>query len=315
MVLKNVKKLRVWTERERFHGKVLKCLTVILQTKGCYWNRCLMCGFSKELNSKTRFTLREQIEMAVKGEEFDVLKIFTSGSFFDSREVPDEFRSYLYTLLQSMDVKKLIVESRPEFIRDGVMNELASMPFEAEVGIGLETSNDFIRQNCINKGFTFRDFTEAAKKLRDYGIRVKTYLLLKPPFLSEKEAIEDAVHSSMDVMDYTDIVSLNLMYIPSNTYVEKLWCRKLYRPPWLWSAIEVLRRVRSGEMEIVCDPVAAGSERGPHNCRKCDKYVAEAIKKFSLSQNLADLNVSCDCIRIWQKIVEFESYSRVPLVQ
>ncbi|AEA47197.1 archaeosine biosynthesis radical SAM protein RaSEA [Archaeoglobus veneficus] len=311
-----VKPVASWIEKERFHGKAVRCLTVILRTRGCYWQRCLMCGFSYASDSRIGLEeLKEQIDEAVRDKEFEVLKIFTSGSFFDAREVPPEFREYLYSLMRSMSVKKLIVESRPEFVKDEALKELASMPFEAEVGIGLETSNDFIRENCINKGFTFEDFVRAAEKLKDYGVRVKAYLLLKPPFLSEGEAIEDAIRSSMDVAEYADIISLNLMYIPSNTYVERLWQRNLYRPPWLWSAIEVLRQVRSEGIEIMCDPVAAGSERGPHNCRKCDRDVAMAIKEFSLSQNVADLDVSCDCVHIWQRVVELERYSRLPLVR
>jgi len=311
-----VVKAKAWIENERFHGKIVKCLTVILKTKGCYWSRCLMCGFPSESDESIGFKeLREQIDKAVSNREFDVLKIFTSGSFLDEREIPAEFRSYLYDLIQSVGVKKLIVESRPEFVKERILEELASMPFETEVGIGLETSNDFIRENCINKGFTFEDFVKAVKKLRKYGIRVKAYLLLKPPFVSEKEAIEDALRSSMDIKELVDVISLNLMYIPSKTYVERLWRRNLYRPPWLWSAVEVLRKVSNEGMEIISDPVAAGSIRGPHNCGRCDRKVEKAIRNFSLSQNVEDLNVSCDCIHIWRRVLEFENYSRIPLVE
>ena len=119
----------------------------------------------------------------------------------------------------------------------------------------------------------------------------------------------------MDIKELVDVISLNLMYIPSKTYVERLWQRNIYRPPWLWSAVEVLRKVSNEGIEIISDPVAAGSIRGPHNCGRCDRDVEKAIRNFSLSQNVEDLNVSCDCIHIWQRVLEFENYSRIPLVE
>ncbi len=63
------------------------------------------------------------------------------------------------------------------------------------MAIGLETSSDLIRKHSINKGFTFRDFVNAAEVAKVNGVAVKTYLMLKPPFLSEKQALEDIVTS------------------------------------------------------------------------------------------------------------------------
>ena len=64
---------------------------------------------------------------------------------------------------------------------------LKNKPFE--LAFGLETSSDRIRKDSINKGFTFRDFVRAAEIARKNGATVKAYLMLKPLFLSERQAL------------------------------------------------------------------------------------------------------------------------------
>ncbi len=300
---KKEKPVACWVEKERLNSKVVDCLTVILRTRGCSWRKCLMCGFSISANVSEEH-LKKQIDFAIsKYGVRDVLKIFTSGSFFDEREIPPKFREYVYSLVE----KKLIVESRPEYVYN-----CDFPPFELEVGIGLETSNDFVRDVCINKGFSFKDYTRAATFLKSRNVKVRTYLLLKPPFLSEREAIEDCLKSIADCSDYTDTVSINPVYVPKNTYLEKIWKAKIYRPPWLWSAVEVLKRgVEILENKnVICDPVGAGSVRAAHNCGKCDRAFYSAIKKFSIDQKIEALNLSCECESLWKAYMECESVAR-----
>lgn len=300
----------VWIEKERYHGEVVDCLTVILRTRGCSWNKCLMCGYKRDTNPNvTTSDLKSQMDKALKKGRAKILKIFTSGSFF---ELGKDFRDYVYDLVKKHGFEKLIVESRPEYVYK-VDEDIDKIDFELEVGIGLETSNDFVRDVCINKGFTFDDFKRAAEFLRGKGFRVKVYLLLKPPFLSEREAIEDSLKSIEDVKNLADVVSLNPTNVPSNTYLETIWKKGLYRPPWLWSVVEILKRAN---VEIISDPVGAGSLRGPHNCGRCDKEVLKAIREFSLTQDKSIFeNLSCRCLKIWEKVLELEDYSRIPLVK
>lgn len=300
----------VWIEKERYHGEIVDCLTVILRTRGCSWNRCLMCGYRRDTDPRvTTFDLISQMEKALKKGKAKILKIFTSGSFF---ELNKDFRDFVYNTVKEYGFERLSVESRPEYVYR-INEDVDKIDFELEIGIGLETSNDFIRDFCINKGFTFDDFKRAAEFLKDGGFRVKVYLLLKPPFLSEREAIEDSLKSIGDVRNLTDIVSLNPTNVPSNTYLETLWKKGLYRPPWLWSVVEVLRKA---SIEIISDPVGAGTLRGPHNCGRCDRNVVEAIRKFSLTQDKSVLeNLDCKCLKIWEMILELEDYSRIPLTK
>jgi|Deesub1362A_J573_1020465.scaffolds.fasta_scaffold00187_37 hypothetical protein len=277
-----------------------------------------MCGYIRDTDpGVTQQDLLKQFysalsALAEKSDVPDVVKIFTSGSYFDSREVSKDTREKISLKLEELEIKKLIVESRPEFVTEEVLDEFDGRKFQLEVGIGLESASDFVRDILVNKGFTFQEFEDAAKFLRHRGFRVKAYLLLKPPFLSESEAIADVVHSAVRIKKLVDVVSINPTNVQKGTLVERLWERKLYRPPWLWSAVEAVKQIRNEGIEVICHPVGRG-KRSPHNCGKCDDVVSKALRKFSLYQDLNILDLKCWCMEEWIKAVELERFSRIPL--
>lgn len=304
----------VWSSQDLLNGRPVKSLTIILRTVGCRWNRCAMCGYASEGAPATAEDLMVQFNAAMKklsgGDQ--VVKIYTSGSFLDPLEMPEETRAKILTDLQIRGIEKLVVESRPEYITSVRVDECLSM-IDTEFAIGLETANDLVREKVIRKGFTFQDFIDAAKTVHDQGGKVKAYLLLKPPFLSEGEAIRDAIYSAKAAGQHADILSLNLCNIQRGTLVERLWERGEYRPPWLWSAVEVLKGV---SFPIICDPVGAGTRRGPHNCGECDAVITKAIRSHDLAQDPGIFDdLDCKCKDAWLKIVELEEQTfGTPLV-
>ncbi|MBE8540105.1 archaeosine biosynthesis radical SAM protein RaSEA [Geoglobus acetivorans] len=302
--------MKAWIERERLDGEVVDCLTVILPTRGCGWDKCYMCSYTLDSDrNATQETVYRAFEKAAGKKQVEVLKIFTSGSFFDEGEVERETREKIYRRAVELGFRKLVVESRPEFLTEAVVEEISQADIEIEIGIGLETSNDFYREHLINKGFSFEEYRNAVERVGSVA-RIKTYLLLKPPLLTEKEAMEDMKKSIEDVKPYTDVVSLNLMTIHSGTYVEKLWREGVYRPPWLWSAVEILKWA---DLDILCDPVAGGKRRGPHNCFKCDSSVVDEIRRFSLTGDKGVFETDCECKEKWKLALEAEDLIEKPL--
>ena len=179
-----------------------------------------------------------------------------------------------------------------------------------EISIGLETSNDFIREHSINKGFTFTDYNKAVKTLKKYKFNLKTYVLVKPPFLTEKEAIEDCKNTITKVRNLSDTISLNPTNVQRNTVVEYLWKRSQFRPPWLWSIVEILKKSKINDKRkaIKCDIAGGGSNRGAHNCKKCNRLVLDAIANFSLSQNENVFDgLECECRDQWLDQIDFEN--------
>lgn len=305
----------VWSGREIFETSPLNSVTIILRTVGCYWKNCLMCGFKNDcLPQVTSEDLRDQIDQVFlsfpEDNEDLIVKIYTSGSFFDEREVPKAVQEEFLTRLgDDSRVRKVIIETRPEFVREDNISEYASLFERFDIAIGVETSNDAIRASCFNKNFSFKDFTHASGIAEEFGAGIKAYLLLKPPFLSERSALEDVVRSSRDVSEYASTISINLCNIQNHTKVYEMWQRGEYRPPWLWSAVEALIRVKSElkETVILSDPLASGQRRGPHNCGICDSKVSDAIREFSLTQDATVLErLDCNCRELFRKVIELE---------
>jgi radical SAM enzyme (TIGR01210 family) len=298
----------IWRSEDLLDGHVAASLTMILRTSGCRWNRCTMCGYAGVGAPATAEHLIAQFERAMQRSSPDVqvVKIYTSGSFLDPSEMPPSARGEILRQLETSGIKRLVIESRPEYITARSVEECLSF-LETEFAIGLETGSDLIREHLIRKGFSFQDFVEASGVVHDRGGRIKAYLLLKPPLLSEGEALRDAIASAKAARKYADILSLNLCNVQRNTAVERMWERGEYRPPWLWSALEVLK---SAEGPIVCDPVAAGTRRGPHNCGECDAAVAGAIRAHALSQDRSVFEgLQCPCQADWRDLMELEEIS------
>jgi len=314
---KNKKPVSSWLDYDFFkeEQKAIKSLTVILRTAGCYWRKCTMCGYWQESADVTQHDILAQLEHSLRNspdEEF-MLKIFTSGSFLDEREISSDTRKEIAEVVEKRkEIKKLIVETRPEFVSAEKIEHLKAVE-HLELAIGLETANDFIRSNYINKGFSFDDYRTAAKIVNECGATVKTYLLLKPPFVSEKKAIEDVIKSADLVSDYSSTISLNLCNVQNYTHLEYLWKKKYYRPPWLWSVVDAIKEIKDKrDVVVMSDPVGAGHKRGPHNCGNCDFKIKEAIKEFNITQDLDVLErleaIDCECKEVWQALIKFDDF-------
>jgi radical SAM enzyme (TIGR01210 family) len=312
-----------WTGVDLVDGVQKKTLTIIFRSAGCRWGKaggCTMCGYVYDCASQppTLEDYKAQLAKALrKAENFSefMVKIFTSGSFLDEYEVPLEARNaILETLANDPRIIKVLVETRPNYVTELNIQEclkiLKNKPFE--LAFGLETSSDKIRRDSINKGFAFKDFVRAAEIAKKQGVTVKAYLMLKPLFLSERQALEDILHSIGDAAPYADTISINLCNVQKGTLVETLWEKGQYRPPWLWSIIEILKEAKASypALPLMSDPVGAGSKRGPHNCKVCSSDVAQALRDFSLSQDTADLDkINCDCKELWKKVLELEDFT------
>jgi len=351
---------RVWLDEDNTPEGVRQSLTIILNTGGCRWARaggCTMCGYvaeSVEGGSVSHEALLDQVEACLDHEAEHIgeqrspgsrtqsgdadgraplVKIYTSGSFLDEREVPAETRDAIAETFA--DRERMVVESLPDFVEASKLRDFTDRGIETDVAIGLETATDRVRHDCVNKYFDFADFEAACAEARAAGAAgeraatagsreeraaagVKAYLLLKPPFLSESEAIADVKRSvrRCAAVEGCHTVSMNPTNVQRYTMVERLYHDGGYRPPWLWSVAEVLEATADVDAIVVSDPVGHGSDRGPHNCGDCDDRVQTAIKDFDLRQDPSVFEqVSCACEATWEAVVEREKSYSLPLVR
>lgn len=317
-----------WTTTSIIGRSKGTALSIVLTTLGCSHARgesggCTMCSYLLDGTEKTPSAAQLLQQFQVAMAKLDDMKpplsvkLYTSGSFLDIEEVTLESRKVIIDAIEKdQRIAEVIIESRPEYVTHETMQNIRQHLGDRriEIGIGLESSNDSIRHLCINKGFSLEDFRNAVTIAKEFNIGVRAYVLLKPPFLSEKAALEDAVQTIVDCGSLgVSTVSVNPVNVQKFTLVERLWEREGYRPPWLWSLVEVLKRSRDSldsDINIVCDPVASGKQRGVHNCGRCDAIITDKIHRFSLSQNSEEFDaLSCDCITQWKHVLQHEEIS------
>ena len=319
-----------WIASARVGREQGTALAIVLSTIGCAHARsdsggCTMCSYlldgvqerptSEQIVSQFKFALTE-----LDGKPAPLsVKIYTSGSFLDEEEVPDEARiSILNSIAGDERIREVVLESRPEYLTDAILSDVRSILGDriVEIGMGLESASDTVRSLCINKRFDLQMFKEALKTAKKYNIGMRAYVLLKPPLLTERDALQDALTTIEEAKTLgVTTVSLNPVNVQKDTLVERLWTRGNYRPPWLWSVLEVIRQASKTSdewMKIICDPVAGGKRRGAHNCGKCDSMIVDAIRRFSLTQDSAVFeNLTCDCISQWEHVLKHEDFSLV----
>ncbi len=265
-----------------------------------------MCGYNLASDAGIGLEdLRAQLETAKErydGENF--VKIYTSGSFLDAREIPMELREEVVDAFG--EAERILFESRPEFVTEENIQDLKDR--RISVAMGLESGTDRVLRDCVRKGFTTADYERAAFLLRAKGIPLRTYLLLKPPFLTEREAIEDARRSIAYASPYSESVSVNPVNVQKETVLEGLWRRGDYRPPWLWSLAEVLKEGKGLEgTRLFSSPSGGGTPRGVHNCLDCDRGFLEAIERFTFSQDEREFEgLDCRCRLEWKALVEVQ---------
>jgi radical SAM enzyme (TIGR01210 family) len=299
----------LWKEKDMADGRVVDTMVIILRTRGCFWSKeggCHMCGYNSASSSAvTTEDLLAQLDAAMeryRDEPF--VKIYTSGSFLDDNEVPPEVRTEVFRRFSGTE--RLLFESRPEFVLPA---RVAGLPPQVTVALGLESANDAVLRESIHKGFSVADHRRAAQILQDAKLDIRNYVLLKPPFLSERAAIRDSLQTIRFASSYSTEISINPLNVQRGTLVERLWKRGNYRPPWIWSLMQVMEQGWTEDgPRIVSSPSGGGTPRGVHNCRDCDGELLKAIERFSFNQDVQELQGhDCGCRKRWHGALEAEA--------
>ena len=302
-------------------GRKIKRLIIYMRSSGCQWmlednGGCAMCGhlagstLGVPIKAEDYIQQFDNIISQITFADIPMLCVYNAGSFFNDKEMPIEARMHIYNSINKLkQIKHVIFESRAEFIRDHDMHYLReNLPDKRlEIGIGLESSNEFIREVCLNKGLDLNNFLDSLKVMKRYDINSLAYIVLKPPFLDEKPAIEDAITSiNWAFKNGVDVVSLEPVSVQYYTLIHLLYNMKLFRPPWLWSVFEVIKNtgtnglIRIGGVEYFPPPSVSS-----HNCPSCNDFCVNAVEEYNTSNDLSiisnALKMECTtCKKIWE---------------
>jgi hypothetical protein len=234
------------------------------------------------------------------------IDLFVSGSLFNSDEVPEEAQAVLIERAARVPgARRILVETRPEYATHTRLARAraAAGDVRLEVAIGLESADDDIRERRICKGFTWESFERAAGRVRAHDIDLLVHLLLKPIDTGEREAIEDLVTSAERVFALGARVGLQPCFVAPDTPVERAFEAGSYRPPWLWSVVEVVERIAPrGPVYVGLSDEGMGPQRSAHNCGTCDGAVTAALTEFNRTQQTGPLaHLTCTCRDQWSR--------------
>jgi hypothetical protein len=306
--------------REIFKGVCHNRAVIYLLSNGCEWalnsaHGCTMCGHLVKQRRKNDhipaadFIHQFEDEFAqIDFKKNPLLNLYNNGSFFNERELPPQARMEILKRIDSNpDIKMLVVETRPEFVTAEKLKEMRMLVRgkHIEVAVGLELKNDFFRRLCLNKGFSLKRYNQAARIITKYGY-LRTYVFLKPPFLSEKESIEHAVETVLYAFARgSKTVSLEACTVQDFTLVKYLFNQNMYTPPWLWSILEVVKRSKAaGKLIIGMFRFYPSPTTVPYNCEHCSKVVMDSIREYNhtLDVKVFD-NLDCDCKKKWKSVI------------
>lgn len=223
-------------------GKIEDVATLFLTNRECPF-RCLMCDLWKHTTSETVpvGAIPEQIDYALSQlGPAKHIKLYNSGNFFDPRAIPVEDHQEIVT--RCRDFTSVIVENHPRLTDSRCLtfrDALAETGTKLEIALGLETVHPQVLPK-LNKRMTPDDFAKAAEFLVDAGIRVRAFILLRPPFLSEAEGVEWALRSIEFAFNCGVDCCAVIPTRGGNGIMEQLNALGHYAPPAISSLEEVL---------------------------------------------------------------------------
>jgi radical SAM enzyme (TIGR01210 family) len=120
------------------------------------------------------------------------IKLYNSGSFFDPRAIPvDEFVAIAERVKA---FERVIVECHPALVGESSLRFRDLLQSPLEVAMGLETVHPEILE-ALNKRMSLPQFASAARFLLDHEMDLRVFILVKPPFMREADAVSWAARS------------------------------------------------------------------------------------------------------------------------
>jgi len=198
---------------------------IILSSGQCSWKKCFACGWGQLKAPVNESFLKKRVE-SESYDNFKTVKIFVSGSFLDDKQFPREFRKWLAGFLKQKGIKKLVVESRPEFITQESLNDFKD--FDFTVGIGLECADNEVLKK-YEKGFKVEDYLKAVELLHKNNMHVRTYLMVNIPFGSI-ELLDKSVEFVEKHSKQEDYLVLINTFPHSKSRLFNLWIKGEWSP-------------------------------------------------------------------------------------
>ena len=271
-------------------GEVVSVATILLTNRECPW-RCLMCDLWKNTLSETVpvGAIPAQIEFALQQlPATNQVKLYNSGSFFDRRAIQLEDHPHIVKLVRGFE--RVVVECHPSLVGEDCFRFNDLVEGSLEVAMGLETANPQVLEK-LNKRMTLGQFAAASERLHNHDIALRVFILLKPPFMWEDEALEWTRKSLDFAFDCGATAATIIPTRAGNGAIDQLAQNGHFSPPKLSSleaAIEYGLTQRRGR--VFADLWDSNQMSG---CPHCFQDRIERLRGMNLQQRIAE-PILCD---------------------
>lgn len=272
-------------------GEVEDVATIFLTNRECPF-RCLYCDLWKNTTDERVpvGSIPAQIEYALQQlPPAQHIKLYNSGNFFDTQAIPREDWPAIARLVEPF--QSVIVENHPKLCDDACLRFRDLIDRPLEIAIGLETVHPEILPK-LNKQMTLDDFERAVTFLRRNQIAVRSFILLRPPWLDEQAGIDWALKSIESAFDLDVGCCAVIPSRSGNGIMDRLQMDGEFEEPCITA------------METVLD-VGIGLQRGRvfmdlwdadrfASCAKCVAKRIDRMQQMNLTQTVLPA-VDCDC--------------------
>ncbi len=225
-------------------------LHVCIGSEGCVFKKngsCVMCnyGYSSLITQKeiqNLFSVLKDNE-----EDFSSILIGTYGSFFDTREIPSNIFVDILNMLKNLNIHTIIFETHYSTISTDKLNLICDILQNKEIVIelGLESSNQIVLSECLNKTIDLKEFKKTVDLIHEYSqLCVSANVFLGAPFLTAEEQIKDSLQSIVWALNNgVDNIVVFPSNIRENTLIEFLYANGHYNKISAWYLFELLYRI------------------------------------------------------------------------
>lgn len=187
------------------------------------------------------------------------LAIFNGGSFLNMSK---DIVTGIIAQLSNKDIRRLVIESHAKHVTHKTVGpliaQLKSMGISLTVRIGVETGDEFLRNEVLGKNCSDLELTTATKVLHTHGALVGGYTLIQPIPLRmleshgycftdewnyDKFTLRETVATTRFIFEALgmDEMYLGATCIAPGTLLEQEWRAGRFSPPSLNTVVSALR--------------------------------------------------------------------------